>query len=307
MVSVATATSVPTFTATLVPLPPVIPPTETPTPLPPTATNTPVIMSDEQRRAMEATQTAQAQQPEQPTETDSPGEAQPEPPTNTPVPQNTRPVVTASESNVNLRTGPGTNYPKSGFLAQGQSLDIVGRNNDSSWWQVSTTDGLRWIAVSVTSSSNTDNTIPVVDAPPPPVTPTPVPPTATPVPPQPQYQYTIHNVFWKENKGLTQIRGHIQDTNGNAVNGTFVRVRSGSFCTVSFGSGPGEGNYPAGNYDIVLWPNGERPGTWDVDIVPQRAPNDSEACHGLSPLSETKNVHTSAGETIVYVEWDKNW
>ncbi len=295
-VQVATATPVPTFTpspvvtAPLVAENPIIPVP----PAEPTPTNTPVLMTDEQRQAMEATQTAQAAPSVEPTATPSP------------TPVDTRPQVTASDSTVNLRAGPGTNYDRVGALPQGASLEIVGRNADSSWWQVSTVNGLAWIAASVTTAKNTAASIPVVQAPPPPVTPTPSsPPTATPVP-LPQYQYSIFNVFWKPNKAMTQIRGHIQDAANNDVNGVYVRVRSGTYCVVSYPSGPGEGNYPPGNYDIYLG-EGERTNTWQVDIVPHTADPNSSACHNMTPLSETKEVQTGVDESVAFVEWIKNY
>jgi uncharacterized protein YraI len=79
------------------------------------------------------------------------------------------PLVTASEGNVNLRRGPGTEYEKVGLLPSGESLQIIGRNTDASWWQVSTPDGPAWIAASVTTAGNVEGaSIPVVETPPPP-------------------------------------------------------------------------------------------------------------------------------------------
>lgn len=77
-------------------------------------------------------------------------------------------MVTASNSNVNLRSGPGTNYGVVGVLAQGESLEIVGRNADSSWWQVQAEGGLQWIAASVTTATFAGQDIAVVEAPAPP-------------------------------------------------------------------------------------------------------------------------------------------
>jgi uncharacterized protein YraI len=94
-------------------------------------------------------------------------------PTPTPMPEptdtpevNQPPVVTAGESDINMRNGPGTDYDIVGTLSAGKSLEIVGRNSDSSWWQVSAPDGLCWVAAGVTTVSNVDDSIPVVEAPP---------------------------------------------------------------------------------------------------------------------------------------------
>ncbi|MCB0163075.1 MAG: SH3 domain-containing protein [Anaerolineae bacterium] len=76
------------------------------------------------------------------------------------------PKVAAAETNINVRGGPGTDYSIVTTLAAGESLPIVGRNIDSSWWQVATPDGIGWVAAFVVTVSNTDDTIPIIDAPP---------------------------------------------------------------------------------------------------------------------------------------------
>jgi uncharacterized protein YraI len=102
------------------------------------------------------------------------------PPTETPTPEELKPFVTAVESSVNLRNGPSTDYEVVGTLSPGESLEIVGRNVDSSWWQVSTPNGSAWVAASVVTASNMDDRILVAEAPPPPIQ-----PTSTEPPPQP--------------------------------------------------------------------------------------------------------------------------
>ncbi len=302
VLSVATATPIATFTPTQVAPPPTIPPAPANTPIPaePTATNTPVIMTEAQQQAATATRSAveteQAPPPPPPTETPTPG----------------RPMVTASDTNVNLRAGPGTNYPKAGVLRQGESLEIVGRNADSSWWQVSAVDGFKWVAAGVTTADNVVSELPLVDAPPPPATPTPVaPPTATPVP-QPQFQYTVFNLFAADsdnpNQGLTRVKGVMTDAAGNGVNGISLRIRSGSFCAIS---SPTHDDGGAGRYDFVL-DNRARDGSWDLDVVGplddwSDANSNKDRCRSLPSLSEKKTVVTTLNKSIVTLEWRKNW
>lgn len=136
----------------------------------------------------EPTTTLEPSPTPEPTATPMPIADAPEPtPTSTPMPEPTNvpeenqpPIVTAGDSNINVRSGPGTDYDVVGTLSAGQSLEIVGRNSDSSWWQVSAPDGLCWVSAGVVTSSNVDDTIPIVEVPPPPVQPTP-----TEVSPQP--------------------------------------------------------------------------------------------------------------------------
>ena len=121
----------------------------------------------------------------------------------------------------------------------------------------------------------------------------------------PDFQYTIDNVFGQTNGAITQIRGFIQDTADNPVNGVRVRVRSGSFCTVSFPSGPPF--YPDGNYDILL-DNRAKFGTWEVAVVDGPAdPNNTTCNDSLTVLSEVTSVPTTEEEGVVFVEWRKNY
>lgn len=286
-VVVATPTTGPTFTPAPTSTPVVFPPTPTVT-LEPTITNTPVVLTDDQKQATSVALTAEAAPPP------------------TPTPEDRRPKVAPSQGTVNLRSGPGTNYPKVGALPVGKSLEITGRNNDSTWWQVSTTGGLAWIAASVTTASNVDNSIPVVQASPPPQPPTATPAPQPTAPPQPEHQYTINNIFGQVNEAITQIRGNIVDAGGAPVNGLRVRVRSGSFCTVSYPSGT-PGVYPPGNYDILL-DNHAKPGTWQVAIVNGPSnPNDTHCNDGLAVLSEEVSVSTDQKEGVVFIEWKKNY
>ena len=76
---------------------------------------------------------------------------------------------------LNVRKGPGTNYPVIGQLQQNDVVEIAGKNADSSWLQIvypTGTIGRGWISVSYAQVSGSLASIPVVEAPLPP-TPTP--------------------------------------------------------------------------------------------------------------------------------------
>ncbi len=92
--------------------------------------------------------------------------------------------VTAS-GGVNIRTGPGTNYPLIGAAVAGEEGPVVGRSNDGLWWAVSLEGASAdngWVSGSAVQVFNTEN-VPVLESPPPPApTATPVPPTPTPAP-----------------------------------------------------------------------------------------------------------------------------
>jgi uncharacterized protein YraI len=94
------------------------------------------------------------------------------------------PTATATEY-VNVRTGPGTNYPVMGVGSPGGSAEVTGKSADSAWWQVKippqyAENAFGWVSASYVTTQNTDS-VSVVEAPPAPpvVGPTPPPPSGT--------------------------------------------------------------------------------------------------------------------------------
>ena len=78
---------------------------------------------------------------------------------------------------LNVRAGPGLDYPVVGRLVQGQSIQIIGKNPEGTWWQVIYPDrsgNLAWVSAD-SQYSTIDNVgqVAVAQLPPPP------PPTAT--------------------------------------------------------------------------------------------------------------------------------
>lgn len=89
-------------------------------------------------------------------------------PASTPIPPPPapKPIVLADKGAINLRGGPGDEYNRVGRLAKGESLEIVGRNADSSWWLVVTPEGyFAWVCSKVVSAYNLTNNLPVVSIP----------------------------------------------------------------------------------------------------------------------------------------------
>lgn len=101
----------------------------------------------------------------------------------TPEPQEPTGTVTAPEG-VNVRTGPGFNYPVLAVAPFGTTGEIVGRSADGEWWVIdapTAPNGQVWVSASFVEATNVQN-VPVIAPPPPPIiTPTPA-PTATPGP-----------------------------------------------------------------------------------------------------------------------------
>ena len=244
----------------------------------------------------------------EPTPTEAPTETPTSLPTDTPTV--VLPRLIASRT-VNVRAGPGTNYPVIDTLPSNVPLVIIGQNEQGTWWQAQSPDGrIGWVADSVVDADrNVD--VPIVrPSPLPPPSPTAVPPqapTLTPVP-QASHQYEPTGWYADTNYGLTRFLGTITDANGNPVNGVFVEAQCGDFRIISNPSGPvgwgpfGESHdWPPGFYDITL---DTKPIAchWFLSVV--ETP-DKETV--TARLSEVIEVETTIHESIITANWRKNW
>ena len=138
--------SFPSATATLTPFPPLVAqasitpiraPTESSTPIPP-LTLTPTDPPPSHPTATQSSTpmpTPTLTPTTDPTATHTPSLTPTTPPTATPIPQLDAVIVYQSGS-VNLRSGPGTNYPPLTTLSQGEALTLLGRNRAGDWLNV---------------------------------------------------------------------------------------------------------------------------------------------------------------------------
>ncbi len=88
------------------------------------------------------------------------------------------PPMAVTTSDLNVREGPGQEYPVLGLLPVNTQVEVTGKNPDGAWWQIVYPPGgpqRAWIYAPFTRPSNTEN-VPVVE---------------TPVPPTPTYTPTI--------------------------------------------------------------------------------------------------------------------
>jgi len=274
-------------------------PTHTPIFVPtftPTLTVTPIVI---------AQLTATAPQPTSPpTPSPPPTDAPTATPTLTATASPTPTQVVAATA-VNIRLGPGTNYPVIGVLQPGDPQQIVGQNSEESWWQIRQTDGTTgWVAGAVVEASHA-GAIPVVPAlPPPQPTATPVPPTAT----RPPHQFTPTGWYDDTNYGLTRFLGSITDVNGNPVNGVTVEAQCGTYRIISNPSGPVGGfatndsaDDPPGFYDITIEKR-PVPCQWQLTVV-----YTEDGKTTLAKLSETIEVEVTVDKSIIVANWRKNW
>jgi hypothetical protein len=109
-------------------------------------------------------------------------------------------TVTADDT-VNVRSGPGTGYAILGQLTTGQTVEAIGRNADSSWWQIvgeygGNTENRAWVFGQLVTPNAAAAGLPVVDvAPPPTAPPQPTSPPAATQPPGPTPTPAAGNLY----------------------------------------------------------------------------------------------------------------
>jgi uncharacterized protein YraI len=250
-----------------------VPPTKTPKPTftpTPEWTPTPIVF---------ATATPVVPPTPEATATPVPTEVPPSP---TPEPA---PNFTA-EQEVNIRSGPGTSYPKLGSLAAGDSYEILGKNAASDWLQFVYDGDPAWVSADMVTVSGNMGTVEVAQNIPAPPAPTarpvaprpqptsPPPPTSPPAPPPSQYEYSqARQVRCDPQAGGTWFDGYVRK-GGQPVDG--LRVvwsgggADGAWATEPAITGPHVG-YPGWDHGyfshIVGAPPNPRAGTWAVWVV----------------------------------------
>jgi len=96
----------------------------------------------------------------------------------TATPTSAMPLAVVTADRLNVRTGPGTAYPRIGQLEKGTQVEIAGRNEEATWWEIAFegAEGERaWIASEYTTANITADEVPTVAVSPPPPTPVPAP------------------------------------------------------------------------------------------------------------------------------------
>ena len=77
-------------------------------------------------------------------------------------------LASPKDQPVNCRFGPGTQYAVAGALNLGRQAEIIGKNEDSSWWYVrnpSDPSTLCWLSAGVTDTVGNVDALPVVEPP----------------------------------------------------------------------------------------------------------------------------------------------
>lgn len=190
-----------------------------------------------------------------------------------------KPMAQASTS-INVRSGPGVDYVIVGAIAASEQVEIVAKNPQSDWWQVTLTNGQPgWVYGPLVQTAGDTSAIAVaanIPEPPPTATPAPVAaaptaepapaeqPTAeapAPVPDGPDF-VLVEKRLWDvyENGGRTEagsvtcgekreLHVNILDAAGNRINGVAVQAIYGAqeiYVTGAQGKGDGKVEYVLG-------------------------------------------------------------
>jgi len=218
----------PTPIPTPTPVRPLVP-TFTPTPVPsPTspAEGAPAPTQEVSAPPTGSTPAPQETPAQPPPPTPVPTQAAPPSPTATPTP-----YIVVDRARVNVRQGPGTNYPRLGQLQQGVEATIVGKDPSGEWWQICCVDGQEaWIAGWVVEAKGDTSGVPVaqnIPAPPPTATPVPTPlPTPTP---RPSYIFNVSEgpIPLSSGTPVLTVWVKLADPDNNPIAGRTVRLLRG--------------------------------------------------------------------------------
>jgi hypothetical protein len=194
--------------------------------------------------------------------------------TATPTPE---PVVRlTARGTANVRSGPGTAYPKVGTLAANQSAVVTGKNPAGDWVQFDNGGQPGWVTAELVSLNGDLSTVQVAEsiAPPPtarprPTSPPPPPaaPTSPPPPPAPTYpwgKYVEGSAIAAPNCGEVHFEGQVQYANGTPQNGVCVYLGYYGPRTVRMSGGGGKGD---GNYGFSPCGSGDCNGPFEIYVV----------------------------------------
>ncbi len=203
-------------------------PTFTSTPAKPKATPTPTRPGAPTPAGQAAPAPTQAAAP-----TPVPASPTPVPPSPTPEKAS---FTVSSPGATNVRSGPGTNFPRIGEVQQGQKYEITGKNQTGTWWQFSLNGQTGWISGEMVSANAAAKNVQVaanIPAAPAPAQPAPTrapQPTSPPAPPPSIFAQTGNESRNADeaNFNVVTFWGRLGQTGGNAIGGYRFRVSAAS-------------------------------------------------------------------------------
>lgn len=281
------------------PQPTPVAPTKTPKPtFTPTAdwTPTPVVFA-----TAAPVEAATPAQPDATAESDAAAASTAEPSTATP---NAVARLTATQT-VNVRRGPGTNYPVIGRLDAGQAYPVTGKNARGDWYQFELNGQPAWVIANLVSISSDPAAIQVAQnipavptarptaRPKPKPTSPPAPPAPPPAPAAPTYPWMLQSgsVRGAPQCGVVHFDGQVRYKNGTPQNGVCVYLGYYGPRTIKFSGGGGSGD---GNWSFSPCGSGDCKGPFEIYVVqcPPNVPGAGLTLQGGSPPAPKSDKFT---------------
>ncbi|MEZ4867102.1 MAG: SH3 domain-containing protein [Caldilineaceae bacterium] len=248
-----------------------------------------------------------------PTETLVPTEAPTAEPTQTATLAPPRLVVNSPL--VNVRAGPGTNYPVITTVERGQEFDVIGKNAAGDWWRFCcVNEEPAWLVGELVDVDGAVDTVPVSDAvvqvpptdtPPPAAPAAPTEPPPTEAPPPPSFSFELSEQAQFPEPKLVRVFLYVFD-GSSALAGYSVRVKKdGAELPVSAKS---QGGQPGMTWPIndsrqrfqnmkVEFPGVAPAGQWEVQLIDG----------GGNPVGPPANFNLAANDSNLelYVRYKK--
>ena len=243
------------------------------------------------------------------------------PPTDTPVPTLEVARLVINNPTLNVRGGPGTNYPVVGRANNGERYDVTGKNSQGSWYQIDFNGQNGWVAgeyVALEGDSGAVQVaanIPVAPTSPPAPTRPPTPPTAVPAPtsppapvapPPPSYSwgnYVTGSAIGAPQCGDVYFQGQVQYANGSPQNGVCVLIDYYGPRTVKFSGSGGAGD---GNWGFAPCGGGACNGPFKIYVVqcPGEVPDGGLTLEGSGSYPQQSSAfETSVSDKCVQGQW----
>jgi len=161
--------------------------------------------------------------PAPPSEPSSPGGETPreEVPPLTPVSSPVLPVA-IPYNDMNVRFGPGTDYPVIGMANAGRPYPILAKDVAGDWWQVEYEGNVGWLYAPLTQTQGDVSHVPVAEHPLPTIVPTPTPTETLSPPPEVALELTADPPWAIPGR---QVTFHLTIRNTGVINLEGVRVR----------------------------------------------------------------------------------
>jgi uncharacterized protein YraI len=282
------------------PQPTPVAPTKTPKPtftVTPDWTPTPVAFATEAPSAAEPT--AEAAAPAQPEATAGP-EATEAPTAEPPAAEANQVARLTANQTVNVRGGPGTNYPVIGRLSAGQAFPVTGKNARGDWYQFDLDGKSAWVIANLVSISGDPaavlvaQNIPAVPTARPTARPQPRPTSPPAAPPAPQYDWALEvgAIRGAPQCGTVHFDGQVQYKNGTPQNGVCIYLDYYGPRTIKFSGGGGSGD---GNWSFSPCGPGDCKGPFEIYVVecPGNVPDAGLTLEGGSPPVPRSNKFTA--------------